>query len=116
MMEYLRKDQRIDKMSLWGRSMGAVTALLYLPHDNQVTSVVLDSPFKSLKGLVEDMAAKTSSVPGFVLSTALKIMDRTIKEKAHFSISKLNPLKYGAPKIFIPGFFLVGIEDDVIPI
>ena len=115
-IEELRKEQRIDKLALWGRSMGAVTALLYLPTDNRISSVVMDSPFKSLKGLVEDMAAKTSKVPGFVLATALKIIDRTIKEKANFSISKLNPLKYGAPKIFIPGFFIVGINDDVIPI
>ena len=79
MTEYLRKEPRIDKIALWGRSMGAVTALLYLPEDNHITSVVLDSPFKSLKGLVEDMAAKTSKVPGFVLSTALKIIERTIK-------------------------------------
>ena len=32
--------------------MGAVTALLYLPQDYNIASVVLDSPFKSLKGLV----------------------------------------------------------------
>ena len=78
-IEELRKEQRIDKLALWGRSMGAVTALLYLPTDNRISSVVMDSPFKSLKGLVEDMAAKTSKVPGFVLATALKIIDRTIK-------------------------------------
>lgn len=114
--DYLRKNAKIDRLALWGRSMGAVTALLYLPEDNQITSVALDSPFKSLKGLVEDMAAKTSKVPGFVLSTALKMIERTIKEKNGFNISKLNPLKYGAPKIFIPSFFIVGIDDDVIPI
>ena len=51
MTEYLRKEPRIDKIALWGRSMGAVTALLYLPEDNHITSVILDSPFKSLKGL-----------------------------------------------------------------
>jgi hypothetical protein len=62
------------------------------------------------------MASKTSKVPGFVLSTALKIIDKTIKEKANFSLSQLNPLKYAAPKIYTPGFFMVGINDDVIPI
>ena len=59
--------------------MGAVTALLYLPQDDSICSVVLDSPFKSLKGLVEDMAAKTSKVPGIVLSAGLKIIDRTLQ-------------------------------------
>jgi hypothetical protein len=78
--------------------------------------VVLDSPFKSLKGLVEDMAQKTSNVPGIVLSAGLKLVDRKLQEKAHFSLYKLDPLKLAAPKIFIPAFFIVGVEDEVIPI
>jgi hypothetical protein len=59
--------------------MGAVTALLYLPKDQDICAVVLDSPFKSLKGLVEDMAAKTSKIPGVILSMALKIIGKTIQ-------------------------------------
>jgi len=89
--------------------MGAVTALLYLSQDSNITSVVLDSPFKSLRGLVEDMAEKTSSVPGIVLSAGLKLVDRKLQEKAQFSLYKLDPLKLAAPKIFIPAFFLVGV-------
>lgn len=54
--------------------MGAVTALLYLPKDNSITAAVLDSPFKSLKCLIEDMAQKTNKIPGFVLSAAFKIV------------------------------------------
>lgn len=74
MLEELKVYPRIDKLGLWGRSMGAVTALLYLPKDNTISSVVLDSPFKSLKGLIEDMAGKTSKVPRLVLSAAFKII------------------------------------------
>ncbi len=96
--------------------MGAVTALLYLPQDNCVSSVVLDSPFKSLKGLIEDAAAKSSKVPGFVLSAAFKVIEGTIKTKAKFSIYHLDPLKLGAPKIFIPAYFIVGVKDEIIPI
>lgn len=55
------------------------------------------------------MAAKTTKIPGLVLSAAFKIISSTIKEKAKFSIYKLNPLKNGAPKIFIPAFFIVGV-------
>ena len=116
MVDYLRDYPRINKLALWGRSMGAVTALLYLPNDRSISAVVFDSPFRSFVGLVEDMAAKTTKVPGFVLSTALKIVNRTIKEKANFSIFDINPLKTSAPKIKIPAFFLVAVEDEVIPI
>ena len=89
--------------------MGAVTALLYLPVDNHISSVIMDSPFKSLKGLIEDMAAKAAKVPGFVLSTAFKIIDKTIRQRAGFSLYSLDPLNKSAANIFIPAFFIVGI-------
>jgi hypothetical protein len=39
----------------------------------------VDSPFKSFKSLIEDMANKKTKIPGLVLSAALKIMDGTVK-------------------------------------
>lgn len=108
-LEELKVSPKIGRIALWGRSMGAVTALLYLPHDSSISSVVLDSPFKSLKGLIEDIAAKNTKIPGLVLSAAFKIISNTIKDKAKFSIYKLDPLKLSAPKIFIPAFFIVGV-------
>jgi len=96
--------------------MGAVTAFLCLPENKTVAAAVFDSPFKSFKGLVEDMANKATKVPGILLSAALRIVDKTIQEKAGFSLYSLNPLKNSAPYIEIPAFFIVGIEDEVIPI
>ena len=95
--------------------MGAVTALLYLPIDPDISAVIIDSPFKNLKSLVEDMAAKTSKIPNFILSAALKIIGKTIKQKANFDIFDVNPLKFGAPYIYIPGMFIVAIDDEIIP-
>ena len=95
--------------------MGAVTTLLYLPQDHSIAATVLDSPFKSLKNLIEDMSEKNTKIPGLVLSAALKIINRTIKEKANFSITKINPYKE-APKSVIPAYFIVGINDEVIPL
>jgi pimeloyl-ACP methyl ester carboxylesterase len=41
-------------MVLWGRSMGACTALMYAhKYPNNVTAMVLDSPFKDLRKLVK---------------------------------------------------------------
>lgn len=70
---------------------------------------MFDSPFKSLKALVEDMAQKNSKIPKIVLNAALKIISGTIKEKADFSIYDLNPMKNGVAKLQIPAFFVVGI-------
>jgi pimeloyl-ACP methyl ester carboxylesterase len=113
---YLKNYPKINNIALWGRSMGAVTALLYLAKHDGVKAAIFDSPFKSLKALVEDMAQKTSKIPKLVLNGALKIISGTIQQKADFSIYDLNPLKYAAPKLTIPAFFIVGIDDEVIPI
>ncbi len=59
--------------------MGAVTALLYLSQNKGIKTAVFDSPFKSLKSLVEDMAQKTSKIPKLVLNGALRIISGTIQ-------------------------------------
>jgi pimeloyl-ACP methyl ester carboxylesterase len=42
---YLRRDMRVSKVALWGRSMGAATAVLYAQRDPSVAALVLDSSF-----------------------------------------------------------------------
>ena len=56
LIEYLRKNRRVSTIGLWGRSMGAVTALLYADRDPSIAGMVLDSPFANLKILVNELA------------------------------------------------------------
>ena len=48
-VEYLREKRRVSTIGLWGRSMGAVTALLHGDRDPTIAAMVLDSPFSNLK-------------------------------------------------------------------
>ncbi len=48
-VKYLREMKRCSTIGLWGRSMGAVTAILYSTEDPSVASMLLDSPFCSLQ-------------------------------------------------------------------
>lgn len=73
--------------------MGAVTSLMYLKHDDIVKAAVFDSPFMSLKTLIEDLCKKNSKVPMFILSGLMKVINKTIQDKAKFDLYKLNPLK-----------------------
>ena len=50
---YLLKKQEVTNIGLWGRSMGAVTSLMYLRQDEIIKAAVFDSPFKSLKTVIE---------------------------------------------------------------
>ena len=43
---------KIKNIGLWGRSMGAVSALLYLAKTIEIQAVIIDSPFKNLKSYV----------------------------------------------------------------
>lgn len=61
------------------------------------------------------MAGKNSKIPMFVLAGALKIIANTIQDKANFSIYNINPLKYSVPGLICPAFFIVSVDDDVIP-
>lgn len=47
-VNYLRKERNVSTIGLWGRSMGAVTALLYGDNDPSIAGMVLDSPFSNL--------------------------------------------------------------------
>lgn len=93
-VEYLRKNRRVSTIGLWGRSMGAVTALLYGDRDPSIGGMVLDSPFSSMKFLVNELAKAHTKIPGIFVSGALKLIKRTIKSKAKFDILKLTPIEH----------------------
>lgn len=114
-IEHLKTLEFVNYLAIWGRSMGAVTTMLYLSKTIDIKGVVFDSPFKSLKALVEDMAKRNSKVPSFVLAGAIKIISKTVEDKANFSIYNINPLKYSVPGLYCPAFFIVAIEDDIVP-
>ena len=63
-MDYLRETFNIRSLGLWGRAMGAVTSLLYLHKTIDVKAVVLDSPFKSVNSLVDDVTIVAEAYGG----------------------------------------------------
>jgi alpha-beta hydrolase superfamily lysophospholipase len=56
-IEYIYENKRVSSIVLWGRSMGAVTALHYVAeNDGTVNAMVLDSGFSSMKLVVDTLA------------------------------------------------------------
>lgn len=113
-MKYLRVKPQVTRLGIWGRSMGAVTGLMYLKRDHDIAAAVFDSPFKSLPSLIEDLCRKNSKIPMFILAGAVKIISKTIEDKAKFDIYKINPLKYEVPHITTPGLFVLSKEDEMV--
>lgn len=68
------------KIVLWGRSMGAVASLLFLyKHHEDVSVVVLDSPFFSLRELALDIGNSQTSLPKFMLEGFIRILNNHLK-------------------------------------
>ncbi|CAB4275564.1 unnamed protein product [Prunus armeniaca] len=54
-VSYLRSNKQISRIGLWGRSMGAVTCLLYGAEDPSIAGMVLDSAFSNLYVLMMEL-------------------------------------------------------------
>lgn len=112
-VEYLRKERRVSTIGLWGRSMGAATALLYSDRDPSIAGMVLDSPFSKLSDLVDELAKHYTKIPNFLVKGALKLIRSSVKSKAKFDLMQLNPID-NVDKAFIPAMFSHGSADDFI--
>ena len=103
-VNFLRKSNKVSTIGLWGRSMGAVTALMYGSKDLSIAGLVLDSPFSSLKLLINELAKDRVALPDFIIKQAIKWIKEIIKEKADFNLDNIEPKDY-ATKCYIPAFF-----------
>lgn len=64
-ISFLRSLNPHIKLCIWGRSMGAVTALR-LPPCSELTCMILDSPFCNLKEMSMNLKSKYSFLPRFM--------------------------------------------------
>nr|XP_028943564.1 uncharacterized protein LOC103414554 isoform X2 [Malus domestica] len=113
-VSYLRSKKQISRIGLWGRSMGAVTCLLYGAEDPSIAGMVLDSAFSSLYVLMMELVdAYKIRLPKFTVKMAVQYMRRIIEKKAKFDIMDLNCLQV-ATKTFIPALFGHAKDDKFI--
>ncbi|ESQ55719.1 hypothetical protein EUTSA_v10027147mg [Eutrema salsugineum] len=104
-VSYLRNSNQVSRIGLWGRSMGAVTSLLYGAEDPSIAGMVLDSGFSNLFDLMMELVdVYKIRLPKFTVKMAVQYMRRVIQKKAKFNIMDLNCLKV-SPKTFIPALF-----------
>jgi pimeloyl-ACP methyl ester carboxylesterase len=114
---HLRATNVVSTIALWGRSMGAATALMFGDRDPSIACMILDSPFADLTLLCEEMVEKARAqgivVPGLVVSIAIRMLQSSVKKQAGFNIKNISPISH-ADKCFIPALFVAGEHDDFI--
>lgn len=117
-IEHLRTTGRVSAIGLWGRSMGAATALLHSHRDPSIACIILDSPFADLRQLANEMVAMGKEqagfrVPGFVIKTVIKMVQQSVLKRAKMDINKLKPIE-NVDKAFVPALFCHGEHDNFI--
>ena len=114
---HLRATNVVSTIALWGRSMGAATALMHGDRDPSIACMILDSPFADLTQLAEEMVEKGKeqgiNVPNFIVSFAIRCIQASVKRQANFNIRDISPIAH-ADKCFIPALFVAGEHDDFI--
>jgi len=105
-------------IALWGRSMGAATAIMYAVRDPSIAGMVLDSPFASLEQLAEELVEKGREqgvyAPSLLVSIAIRFIRSSVQDRAKFDIRELSPLK-AAKSCFVPALFVAATGDTFIP-
>lgn len=117
-VEHLRASGTVSTIGLWGRSMGAATALLHGHRDPSIAAFVLDSSFADLRQLALEMVEMGKAeagyrVPGWVVSAAIKMVRSSVQKKAALDIDKLRPIE-NVGSCFIPALFAAGEDDNFI--
>ncbi|XP_028761039.1 LOW QUALITY PROTEIN: uncharacterized protein LOC114719691 [Neltuma alba] len=113
-VDYLRADGNVSLIGLWGRSMGAVTSLMYGAEDPSIAGMVLDSPFSDLVDLMMELVdTYRIRLPKFTVKFAIQYMRKAIQKKAKFDITNLNTIKV-AKSCFVPALLGHAIDDDFI--
>jgi len=87
--------------------------------NNIIKGMILDSPFASLTILCEELVERKGEhgvvVPGVVVSVAIAMISRSVRQLADFNIRDITPID-SVPMIDdIPALFMFGSYDDFIP-
>eukprot|EP00435_Cladocopium_sp_Y103_P036318 s239_g9.t1 len=109
-IQNLREKRAYTRVGVWGRSMGATTAVLHSARDPSLAGVVADSPFSDLWNLMKEIVNSKLRVPDIMCRPVFEGIRLAIQQQAGFDICEVSPLKH-LDSCFLPIFFLHGEAD-----
>ena len=118
-VKYLMQKRGFERVALWGRSMGAVAALLFAQSELYQTirpaTLVLDSPFCSFPRLVDDLIKGGAiRVPRLAVKTVLSMVRSSVRKRTGADIYKLEPIRDCGTST-MPSLFVTADRDEMIP-
>lgn len=112
-VDYLRSTNKVNSLGIWGRSMGASSAILYASCDPYISLLVLDSPFVSLKKTSCELFSSLKIFPESFFKSMFKYTRKIIQATANFDIEEVTPVKY-VSQCRMPAVFLHGRFDKLV--
>lgn len=104
---------------LWGRSMGAVTGLLFMQDPifgglarRYVRMLVLDSPFSSWMKITEEIAAKRTRLPQFVTDMMVRLVRNEVLKKHGIDLSSVDVSD--CRDVLVPAVFVYSRQDELV--
>lgn len=114
-VDYLTASNSVSRIALWGRSMGAVSSVLYASRDPRIAALVLDSAFTSLEALSEDLMTTYKFVPKALASYFLEKVKAKVSKIANFNLSDIDTARY-MKRCLMPIAFIHGLGDTLVNI
>lgn len=112
-IKYIKATGNASCIGLWGRSMGAASCILYASCDPEISFLILDSPFTSLKEVSEQLISSYKIIPKSLFHYVFTCLRETILQNAHFDILEVCPAKY-IGKCQMPAIFLHATKDRLV--
>ena len=111
----IEKYKGVGNIGIWGRSMGAVTALLYASMDDRIKCLVVDSPFCDFRRLAKETCLKQIKVPGFLVEGAISIIGKSVFNKNGMKINEIKAID-AVKNCQMPVIFIHAYDDELVAI
>ena len=89
--EYLQQKYSLQNIILWGRSMGAATAISYASRDSQIKTIISDSTYSSIRDLLVSAVSQSATwLPQPVINMGITAVKKSIQSRAAFDLDSVN--------------------------
>jgi pimeloyl-ACP methyl ester carboxylesterase len=113
-VDFVEKYPGVGKIGLWGRSMGAATALIYTSMDKRIKATVVDSPFEDFRKLAKEMVLGQIKLPGFLVEGAISIIGKSVKNRNGMDINDIKAID-AVKQCEGPVVFIHARDDELVP-
>ena len=113
-VSYLKRSQDIVNIALWGRSMGATTALWYATEHTGICGIIVDSPYQSVKAIARDLTW-TNWFAWLIVCLLFRFVSNAVLKHAGFSAYDID-CTTNLKNAKCTALFVHAVDDDFIGI